>query len=206
MIFQNHSFSFSLYCIFSQGKMCILEDLQQEPGFMEEETEWTGLYWSLILQQENHIVDNLTAIRPYGDCSYSNLKFSCVQFCGSPHYNFLLEVFHFLWASKWVLKSCKIITKQITNIFCHPWEKDVPRVQDDTWYSEFFFSQRNGLGFRVEKCRNMVLPSVTGEECQFPTISPRKKSWYPLLKDQQKERTLHWQNLLLSKLVLSHAC
>lgn len=117
MIFQNHSFSFSLYCIFSQGKMCILEDLQQELGFMEEETEWTGLYWSLILQQENHIVDNLTAIRPYGDRSYSNLKFSCVQFCGSPHYNFLLEVFHFLWASKWVLKSCKIITKQITNIF-----------------------------------------------------------------------------------------
>lgn len=69
--------SFSLYCIFSQGKMCILEELQHEPSFSQEETEWTGLYWSLILQQENHIVDKLTAIRPYGDCSIKNLKFSC---------------------------------------------------------------------------------------------------------------------------------
>lgn len=82
MVFQNRSFSFSLYCIFNQGKMCILEELQHESGFSEEETEWIGLYWSLILQQENHIVDNLTAIRPYGDYSINNLEFSCVQFCG----------------------------------------------------------------------------------------------------------------------------
>lgn len=146
VIFQNRSFSFNLYCTFSQGKTCILEELQHEPSFSEEETEWTGLYWSLILQQDNHTVDKLTAIRPYGDCSIKNLKFSCVLnsrgyfirvFCLS-----FACVFFIPYGHQKVLKSCKIFTRQITNIFLIHERKMylVSRVTNDI--QKFFFPKK----------------------------------------------------------------
>lgn len=52
----------SAFIAFSvRAKMCIMEELQHEPGLSQEETEWTGLYWSLILHKQNDICGQINS-------------------------------------------------------------------------------------------------------------------------------------------------